>query len=173
MSGLASGKGTSGTTAWNNSVRSRLYFAKPKGGDEGEDDDTDLRELTLMKANFAQAGEKVALVYQDGVFVRPGQQSPHAAASQNTKADDIFMTLLGNYQRSGRNLSPNPSANYAPALFEKDPLARQAGIRKNALADAMARLFEQGRIETVQDGPASRRRSLIQPKAPPPASTLV
>ena len=166
MSGMASGKGTSGTTAWNNSVRSRLYFAKPQAGDDDDDSDTDLRELTLMKANFAASGEKVGLVYRDGVFIRPGSQSAHESEARNAQAEHVFLTLLRSFIASGRAVSPSRSATYAPTLFEREDAAKKAGLRSKALGEAMSRLFDKGAIEAVSDGPPSRRRTVIQPKAP-------
>lgn len=63
--GTASGTGLSGSTAWENAVRSRLLLRSPEEGDADE------RELTRMKANYANAGEETTLRlrYQDGYFV--------------------------------------------------------------------------------------------------------
>ena len=47
LTGLASGSGTSGSTAWNNSVRARLYL-------EADDKDKNARVLKFMKSNYAQ-----------------------------------------------------------------------------------------------------------------------
>ena len=65
LSGLSSGSGMSGSTAWNNAVRSRLYLHRPDGeiaADESE------RILTRKKSNYARAGESLALNWCDGVF---------------------------------------------------------------------------------------------------------
>jgi RecA-family ATPase len=48
LTGIASGTGLSGSTAWHNSVRSRMYMTSPKP-EEGEQPDTDLRELVFKK----------------------------------------------------------------------------------------------------------------------------
>lgn len=62
--GLANKRGDGGSTAWNNSVRSRWYLTKPDGGSADE------RVLSRMKANYAKAGEdqKIDLVWDEGVF---------------------------------------------------------------------------------------------------------
>ena len=52
LTGLNSGSGTSGSTAWSNSVRSHLYFTRPGG----QDADPDLRVLELMKSNYSRVG---------------------------------------------------------------------------------------------------------------------
>jgi hypothetical protein len=65
LGGMNSGAGYSGSTAWNNAVRQRLYLARPK-----ENGDDDGRVLTRMKSNYAKAGpgEKIELYYDSGVL---------------------------------------------------------------------------------------------------------
>lgn len=69
QAGRSSGTGESGSTAWNNSVRSRLYLHRCLDGDGSEPDETK-RELQTMKANYAAKGEPVPLQWQAGRFVR-------------------------------------------------------------------------------------------------------
>lgn len=64
--GILSGSGLTGTRAWNNDVRSRFYLTRPKQ----ENADQNLRVLRTMKSNYAAAGGKNELRWQDGVFVR-------------------------------------------------------------------------------------------------------
>jgi RecA-family ATPase len=59
LTGMTSGTGTSGSTTWSNSVRSRLYFERPKGSEGYEDDDR--RILTTKKSNYGRAGAEDAL----------------------------------------------------------------------------------------------------------------
>lgn len=65
VAGMSSKSGTSGSTAWNAAVRSRLYLTKP------EDGGADERVLTRMKANYANAGDETAipLLWKDGVLI--------------------------------------------------------------------------------------------------------
>lgn len=61
-SGEQSGEGTSGSTAWHATVRSRLYLeetGKPGSG---------YRRLTSMKANYGPAGDSWVLKWQRGVL---------------------------------------------------------------------------------------------------------
>lgn len=74
IAGMSSGSGISGSTAWNNSVRSRLYFARPMV-DQNQPLDQDLRRLQLMKANYAAAGDTIIVRWHDGVFIRAEQRS--------------------------------------------------------------------------------------------------
>jgi hypothetical protein len=65
MAGEASGTGMSGSTAWENAVRARLYMLRPKEGHFDE------RELVRAKANYSASGEDTVLrmIYQSGFFV--------------------------------------------------------------------------------------------------------
>lgn len=70
LAGLSSGTGTGGSTAWNNSVRSRWYLTRP-ADEDSENHTADERVLSRMKANYAAAGkdQAIALCWSDGVFV--------------------------------------------------------------------------------------------------------
>ena len=136
LTGITSGTGTSGSTAWSNSVRSRLYFERPKGS-EGDDDD-DRRILTTKKANYGRAGGEVVLRWRDGVFVLDG----HSVGSfdkfdAEAKAEHVFLGLLAEREGQGRDVSPKPSQSYAPSLFAVHPDAK--GVSKKAFAAAMER----------------------------------
>lgn len=63
-SGLANGSGTGGSTAWSNTVRSRLYLSR---GDE-EDSDPAARILSRKKANYAPRDATVRLRWHDGAL---------------------------------------------------------------------------------------------------------
>ena len=66
LSGLTSGAGTSGSTGWNNSVRSRLYLSRIT--DEGFEPDPDARILATKKANYGRTGGEMRLTWKAGVF---------------------------------------------------------------------------------------------------------
>jgi RecA-family ATPase len=69
LAGISSGSGLSGSTGWNGSVRSRLYMTH--GDDE---DDSDARKITTMKANYGRPGTGIALRWHEGVFRQLHQQ---------------------------------------------------------------------------------------------------
>ena len=70
-------------------------------------------------------------------------------------ADHLFLELLYKFQAQGRNVSHLKTANsYAPTMFAKDPKAKAPGI-KDALADAMERLFAAKKIKAEEYGYAS------------------
>lgn len=68
LSGMASGTGSSGNVAWNNSVRSRIYL-KRQHDDLSEITDPDFRKLVSMKANYAPTGGEIGMRWELGRFV--------------------------------------------------------------------------------------------------------
>ena len=68
LTGMSSGTGTSGSTAWSNSVRSRLYLARLKG-DDSREIDPDLRVLRVKKSNCGPAGMELRLRWRNGGFI--------------------------------------------------------------------------------------------------------
>ena len=120
-------KGTSGSTAWSNSVRSRLYLETIKGDDDREID-ADLRVLRVKKSNYGPTGSEIRLRWSKGCFVRETPAGGFDKLVADTKAERVFLDLLGKLSAQGRDVSPKPSQSYAPAVFEKHPNAE--GIRK-------------------------------------------
>jgi RecA-family ATPase len=161
QAGMSSGTGTSGSSHWNNAARSRLYFSSVKDGDEP---DSGLRELRVMKSNYGPAAESVRVRWQRGVFVLVGSRSVVERAAAEAPADDAFMRCLDEITVQKRSASPNKSPSYAPAIFEKMPEA--AGFTRAALALAMERLYSAKKITSKEIGPPSARRLQVVRKEP-------
>lgn len=64
QAGRNTGTGESGSTAWNNAVRARLYLTRP------EDGLPEQRVLTRKKSNYSASGDdvKIDLIWQEGVL---------------------------------------------------------------------------------------------------------
>lgn len=60
--GVRTGRGTSGSTAWSNGSRSRLYLRRCEK-------DASLVELELMKANRTKVGTMITMRWVEGIFV--------------------------------------------------------------------------------------------------------
>jgi len=80
LSGLASGTGTSGSTGWNNTFRSRIYMTRP-------DEDANTRLISRMKSNYAPSGGEITATWENGAFSsatpvkdRPELDWPHIEA---------------------------------------------------------------------------------------------
>lgn len=165
LTGMANGSGSSGSTAWNNSVRSRLYFRKPKA-DDGEALDPDLRVLSMPKANYGPEMPEVRLRRGAGVFrLAEGEATgPIDKAAAQRKVDAIFLEMLSAYDAQGRHVSDRPGANYAPTVFARDPAAK--GASRRGLEGAMNRLFATGRISVEMIGRPSKQVRKLSAVAP-------
>ena len=119
LSGLSSGSGTSGSTAWSNAVRSRLYLSRPEK--QGTDDvDPNEKVLRVMKANYAPVGDGIRLTWANGVLNYHPEEMGVDATAKAAKASRVFTTLLDEAINSGVNLSASDFArNYAPKYFAR------------------------------------------------------
>ncbi len=164
QSGRASGTGESGSTAWSNSVRSRLYLTRP-APEKGEQEDKDARILSRQKSNYAQAGASVPMRYQEGLFEATGGAAFEDDAwtlDRKARAETAFtegveelavMKLRCNHHKG--------QANYAPKMIlERTTVGK--GFTADELEAAMNRLFKRKRIESLEEGPPSRRRTYIR-----------
>lgn len=158
MSGRSSGSGESGSTAWNNAVRARLYLDRPSGevaADESE------RILTRKKSNYARAGESLTLNWRDGVLVANPPPEGVLAGMQGRNAERVFMAQLKATTEQGRHVSESTnSGNYAPRLFAKGP--DREGFNKVDFNKAMERLFADGKIKVESYGrPGDNHRHIV------------
>jgi RecA-family ATPase len=159
-SGLRDGRGYSGSTHWNNSVRARLYFRRAETAD-GEEPDPDLRILEMPKNNRARADTKIFVRWQEGRFV------PKSATDQSLetlrralKDEELFMQLLTKFNEQGRKVSPNKGPTYAPKIFAEHPDAE--GISPIRFLRAQQILLDARKIKVETGGPPSRRYSWLE-----------
>lgn len=159
LTGINTGTGLSGSTAWDASVRSRLYF-KRAITEKDEEPDPDLRVLEIMKANYGPVGETINVRWENGVFVPVGGVTNLEKLAAEQAAQHLFLSLLSRFTSQGRKVSDKPNANnYAPAIFAKEKEAREAGIRRAAFETAMRRLFAADKIRVETYGSPSRGTS--------------
>ena len=158
LTGISSGTGSSGSTAWNNSVRSRLYFETDKGAD-GRGGDPDLRTLTTMKANYGPMGGKIQVRYERGAFVALEAGGGLDKATREAKADRVFLELLRKSTDQNINVSANPGSTYAPTAFACRPDAE--GLSKTEFRAAMVRTMNAGQVIVENFGPPSKLRTRL------------
>jgi RecA-family ATPase len=151
LTGINTGTGLSGSTAWHNSVRARAYLHTLVV--EGTEPDKTLRQLEFMKSNYSAIANSITVRWKDGVFVMEAKPGSLEKIAADAKADEAFMTLLARFTREGRNVSPNPSSpTFAPTTFAKEG----TGFNKLHLGDAMRRLFKAEKIKAETYGKSSR-----------------
>jgi RecA-family ATPase len=85
-----------------------------------------------------------------------GPPSPEKAEAER-KAEHVFMELLVRFTLADRVVNDRSGPANAPSLFAKEREAKIAKVGKAALADAMRRLFEAGKIRNEVFGPPSRQ----------------
>jgi len=143
------GQDFSGSTAWENQVRSRLFMEVPKD-EEGSALDPDARTLVRGKANYARNGEQIAFRWHKWAFVREDELPPDTRAelSEVIKANvenEAFMRCLAIATEQKRAVSHNPGVNYAPAVFAK--MTEGKRLSRAAYERAFERLLHLGQIE--------------------------
>jgi RecA-family ATPase len=160
VSGMEKGTGLSGSTAWHNSVRTRLYFQSADKADDSKIDG--LRELRCMKSNYGPDGEVIRLRFDNGVFKPVQAPTGPEQAVRHAVIEALFLQLLDRSASRRENLSASRTANnFAPTVFAKTAEAKAAGIGRSDFADALDRLLGINRIGVEQYGSASRNTSRI------------
>lgn len=158
-SGLSSGNLDGGSTAWNNSVRSRWSLARPNADGDAEPD-TDARVLTKRKANYAAIGDVIRLEWRDGALLCPASQRGLGMADR-AAAEIVFLDILDRCEKQGVFVSHSKNAgNYAPKVFGKR--ADRKGYGARDFEAVMSRLFEQNRIKNAEYDRFGHRRIMRQ-----------
>jgi RecA-family ATPase len=157
-SGLNSDEGSSGSTQWHNAARARMWLRAVK-----DDETSELRELVIKKQNYGKDGQKHLLRWQKpGLFVPVGTPSLLERASEDAKVESAYLDCLRAIETQGRRVGPYTGKNYAPAIFEDMPQARDC--KAKAFTAAQERLFASGKIEAIQVGPPSKQVTTIKRK---------
>ena len=157
LTGRNSGTGESGSTAWSNAARSRLYLLRSEGAREDE------RTLTTKKSNYAVAGGEIALRWRDGVLAALEDDTGMVGSIKRGNAEKTFLTCLDALRSEGREVSDKSRAgNYAAKIFAIRPEAN--GFDKRAFGLAMERLFSQKmiRVEIYGDRPSRRFERIVR-----------
>lgn len=157
LSGLNSGSGTSGSTGWNNSVRSRLYLERV--AQDGIEMNPDARVLSTKKANYGRTGGEISITWRDGVFVADPAETALDRMAGNAKAERVFIKLLREFTEQGRRVNDKGSTSYAPKMFSEHP--NSENVTKRAFKAAMDSLLASGKVRIGTEGPASRRVSYL------------
>ena len=157
LSGMAAGTGTSGNTAWNNSVRSRLYMTRVK--EDGFEPDKAVRKLTVMKSNYGETGAEITMRWNDWKFEAEAEHVGLDKVAAEAKAERVFKALLKQQAKIGIELSHKTNQYYAPKVMSE--LDARDGVTKKEFKQAMNRLLDRKEILIKTDGPPSRQRSFL------------
>ena len=161
--GISQGTGISGSTAWNNSVRSRIYLTKPKDDvDEfGEQEDTNERILKLMKNNYGPSGDQIRLRWEHGIFApatRGGSTIMDTLALDATVEREIAKLIVDGVRVLAFDRAQRGCAKL---------LAGKAALKGWSLGDIVAskeRLLSKGKFVRVElKAYHGHRETLIRP----------
>ena len=158
VAGMRDGSGLSGSTAWNNSVRSRLYLTRPEG-----EANSNVRVLQMKKSNYGSTEAELRIVWKNGAFdavqntigQNPQERELHDEAS-------YISALLKLHERGQKALVHRNQANYGPKLMKT--MQETRGVSVARLAEAQDRLMNREIIANMEDndGPPSKRTRYIQ-----------
>ncbi|MBX3503622.1 MAG: AAA family ATPase [Alphaproteobacteria bacterium] len=163
LTGLNSGSGLSGSTAWHNTVRGRLYLTHAPAIDGSEEESNDARILKLMKNNYGPSGSALKLTWREHVFV-PQSEAPRARTDTVDRLEIDNAVLAGLRKLVGDGVLVPADSHARNGLAVR--LRAQAACRRwnwHSLIAAQERLVAAGRIVKVELGSASKRRLYVRP----------
>jgi RecA-family ATPase len=154
VSGMNTGTGISGSTAWHNKVRARAYM-RPVTEVQGEEPSPDTKVIEFMKNNYGKQGDSVSVRWQRGVYVPESKPGSLEQMAKDQEVDFEFLRLLQQFENQERNLSDKEKAakSYAPRAFSE---VNGKKISERQYEKSMQRLFEASKIHIEHYGPPSR-----------------
>lgn len=128
-SGMQKGNGSCGSTAWNNTVRSRWYLKQSDNAAE--------RILSRVKFNYATSGEEKNISWQNGAFIDIGSKSP--VKSVDTAKTAVILSLIESEALKGKIYTMN---QFATAFENKQGLGSKRNIRHKLTTFANSNLIK-------------------------------
>lgn len=162
LSGMASGTGAAGSTAWNNAVRSRLYLTKPTvTADQPEDKDA--RALKTMKSNYGSTGDEILVRWKEGAFALDGLEEASDGIVGRLEArslDHRVLDALGVLAAQRKPVSDKVRAgNYAPRVIMR--MNGFGGIDYRKIEKAFLQMLANDLVTEADLGKDSYRNRLI------------
>lgn len=142
----------SGSTAWHNSVRSRIALKRKKG--------TDLLIMQHQKVNYGKKQSPLMLEWPEDGYPRaylegdaPDFDTLNALAEgrqQDNNAIEL-LKLLAEYESRGQYASPSPTAkNNVFALLKADPQLKRLKLGRDAVSAIVTQCHRSGWIEPLE-----------------------
>lgn len=143
------GDSYSGSTAWENQVRSRLFMEIPTD-ENGNAQDPDARVMRREKANYAQRGGDLEFRWYKGAFllhdaIPEGERRTIGQVTQDAEENARFLRCLAASTAAKRAVSHINGINYYATIFTR--MTEAGGMKKNAFESAFERLLYLGHIE--------------------------
>lgn len=159
--GRQSGEGSSGSTAWNNAVRSRLYLEHVKG-----DEASPIRVLTSKKSNYSARGAALKLRWVRGQFDVIAGTVPHfnetstpaAFASLADAAETAIVSVLAERPKERLVMAKN-SQYFAPKVIKNIGGDALVAFSKEEVEAALRRMISDGRLIECEVGQDASSRA--------------
>jgi hypothetical protein len=128
QAGRNSGSGESGSTAWNNAVRARLYLTRP------EDGLPEQRVLTRKKSNYSASGDdvKVELIWSGGVL------KPLASADEGLAVKSLENQIMQMVKQAWNADRPYKAKRGSDGVFLDEAMVKEFGQRFEPMVIASA-----------------------------------
>ncbi|KQT80159.1 hypothetical protein ASG59_19470 [Methylobacterium sp. Leaf466] len=156
--GKASGGGTSGSTAWSNAARGRLYLSALAG---------DTRQLENMKANYGPKGSKLKIEWRAGAFhllaaTLAGPSEAGASEMPTLEAADDDAVVRAVVACAGVRMTLGKTTPYAAekVLRQRCPELLKASTPIE-VRDALARVVQAGIVHLVEIGRDRSSRAIF------------
>lgn len=177
VSGMASGSGISGSTAWHNSVRARAFLTKPMSAD-GDDTQTTGRILKFPKNNSGPASGTLNLEWADGVFrstgtVERGGGRPLDQVDKIELHSDMLAAFKDMVEVGSKVAAAPDYRDGFVVRLRKMPEFK--AYTHGQLVAAQQEMVRRKKLVMVEVGPPSKRRAYLQlpaaelPLGEPPA----
>jgi RecA-family ATPase len=168
LTGINSGSGLSGSTAWHAAFRFRQFLKGVKAAD-GEQPDNDLRELQFKKNQYGPMDHSIIVRYQHGLFLPESGISNLDKLAREAKVNDVFLNGLSLLLRQGRDaIAGRTSPDFGPTLIAELPETKKERITRSELGAAMLRLLNANKIHVgLTKGPPSRAKHGLLPGPAP------
>lgn len=153
----------SGSQAWNDDVRARLFMAR-------DEENPDVITLDTAKVNYA-GRQVVGLAWRDDVLrpVSTGHMDEDDRIAVAVRAGEVqerFLAALDKLTALGLTVSHNPGKNYAPKVLREFADDVLGDASDGEVKDAMRTLIRDGRVRQGQVGTYSNRNpryGLVRP----------
>ena len=149
------GEGYSGSTAWHNSVRSRLFMSRAADGS---------LLLEHQKANLGRKREQLTLHWPDGGLPDSADAPATRVLVQRAqaRADDTaaaaLLRLLAEFEGRGQYASPNLAARNNPhALLRSEPAFKALGLTRGDVQRLVNQCQRAGWIEVADYRTSDRK----------------
>jgi hypothetical protein len=141
IAGMQSGQGYGGSTAWNNTFRSRLYLTRPE-----DDGDNNARTLERKKANYASTGEPLQLLWADGVLGLAEQKQTSGGPTNNVSLD-LARTILTEIEAKWNAKKPYSSANNTGERYVGKMIQKNFKLKKKVAQELVHAWWQNGVID--------------------------